>query len=62
MQEITWEVGGGGEPVQSGESSGKKLPYVSTWATFSKLPDEEKAKLFNAMRSELIMTGRIENK
>lgn len=55
-QEVQWFIGGEAQ-VES-----KKLPYVPTWATFSKLPDDEKAKLFNAMRGELIMLGRLENK
>lgn len=39
-----------------------KLPYVGTWATFNKMAEDEKSKLFNAMRAELIASGKMENK
>ena len=39
-----------------------KLPYVGTWSVFSKLDENEKSKLFNAMRAELIASGKMDNK
>jgi hypothetical protein len=55
-EEIKWYIGGQEVP------SKPKLPYVGTWSSFNKLPDEEKSKLFNAMRAELITSGKMENK
>lgn len=53
MSEITWTVSqGGGEQKPT-------IPYVSTWATFSKMDEKEKANIFNAMRAQLIADGRI---
>lgn len=40
----------------------KKFPYIAPWKTFSKLTDEEKERIFNTMRGELILAGRMENK
>lgn len=58
-QEIKWFIGG--DPNKEAPDA-KKLPYVSPWKTFSKLTDDEKEKIFNSMRGELIVTGRMENK
>ena len=54
MNEVTWSVGG--------EPPSKKLPYVSTWKVFSKLDEQEKARIFNDMRAQLITLGRLEDK
>lgn len=43
-------------------NSTPKVPYVSTWATFSKMDEKDKASLFNAMRAELLASGKMENK
>jgi len=48
--------------ISEGGSKTPKLPYVGTWAHFNKLPEEEKSKLFNAMRAELIANGKMESK
>jgi len=56
VSEIKWYIGGQEVP------SSTKLPYVGTWSSFNKLPDEEKSKLFNAMRAELIASGKMESK
>lgn len=53
---VKWYVNGQETPES------KRLSYVSPWKTFSKLPDEEKERMFNAMRGELILAGRMENK
>lgn len=54
MSEITWTVSQGG--IEG------KLPYVSTWAHFNKLPEEEKAKIFNNIRATLITMKLMEEK
>lgn len=56
-EEITWTVGGNGVNPPA-----KALPFVGTWSTFSKLPEEEKAKQFNAIRGACIVAGLMENK
>jgi hypothetical protein len=53
-QEITWTVSNGGN-VDT-----KKLQYVSAWKTFNKQPEEDKERLFNEMRAQLILTGLME--
>jgi len=40
----------------------KKIPFVPAWKTFSKLPEEEKEKLFNVMRAEIISHDLMEKK
>lgn len=53
---ITWTV-------SSGTPEGpKKLPFIGAWKTFSKLPEDEKEKAFNAMRGVCMVTGLMENK
>lgn len=55
--EITWKVS------QRGSAENRpKLPYVGTWPTFSKLPEDEKLRIFNNIRAELITSERMENK
>ena len=51
-----WKVNG------QAVKSTTKLPYVGTWSVFNKLDENEKSKLFNAMRAELIASGKMENK
>lgn len=56
-EEVKWFIGGQGAPAES-----KKLPYVAPWKTFSKLPDDEKEKVFNSIRGALIAANLMENK
>ncbi|WP_199614642.1 hypothetical protein [Paenibacillus alkalitolerans] len=55
-QRTQWVING------QAASNTPKVPYVGTWANFSKLEEKEKASLFNAMRAELIASGKMENK
>lgn len=56
-QRSKWVIGG-----QDATNHTPKVPYVNTWAGFSKLDEKEKASLFNAMRAELLASGKMENK
>jgi hypothetical protein len=58
MSKITWTLSNGASPAPSTP----KLPYVGTWAHFSKLPDDEKSKIFNSMRAALLSNGMMEQK
>lgn len=58
MDEIKWFIGG---DVSQEAPIKRKLSYVSPWKTFNKLPEDEKEKIFNSMRSELIIIGCMEN-
>lgn len=55
MEEVTWTVGG-----QPSAPEGKKMAYVSPWGKLT-VSDEEKGKLFNAMRGALIAAGLMDN-
>lgn len=56
-KEVVWDVT---EP--SGAPVGKKMANPGLYKTFSKLPAEEQEKTFNAMRAELMVSGRMEQK
>lgn len=56
MQEVTWTLTSGGAPA------GKKLDNPGTYKTFAKLSIEEQEKIFNAMRAELMVSGRMDSK
>lgn len=46
---------------RNGQSASiKRLPYLSTWKIFSRLPEEEKEKLFNELRNEALLRGFME--
>lgn len=59
MEEVKWFIGGQAEAVNVPEGA-KKLPYTSPWGKLN-LSDEEKGKVFNAMRGALIQYGLMEN-
>jgi hypothetical protein len=54
--DVQWTVGRISAPV------GKMLDNPGTYKTFSKLPLEDQEKIFNAMRAELLVAGRMEQK
>lgn len=62
-KEIQWFYGGSGDPTAVSPSipaDAKKLPYVSPWGKLN-ATEEEKGKMFNAMRGALIQYGLMEN-
>lgn len=40
----------------------KKIPFISPWKSFSKLPEEEKEKLFNELRGASAKAGLMESR
>jgi hypothetical protein len=57
MEPVKWDVG-----TRDGAPVGKKLDNPGTYKTFSRLPIDEQEKIFNAMRAELLVAGRMESK